>query len=160
MMKRNKKRRALRTGLSKLAEERLRQKLRRTAPSEPWVDVQFISVADRQDDRAIAVRIHNPDAFPPGGSKTAMKCCPRCGVMTPPFAFEGGICLDHRERGEWGPSPSARAIAALQHMNLRLVDSPLPSESTAALRRQIARFLEKKGGKHGTVTATKGENGS
>jgi hypothetical protein len=143
MMKRNKKQRALRTGLTKLAEEGLRLKLCRTAPSEPWVDAQFISIAGKEGDRAIAVRIHDPHAFPPGGAQTKMKPCPRCGVMTPPNAFEGGICLDHREDGKWGPSPSAMAIAALQHMNLRLEDTPLRGESIGALRAEIARFEKK-----------------
>jgi hypothetical protein len=109
-----------RTGLSSLAEARLRRSLRRTAPSEPWVD--------------------NARVFPPGGAQTAMRRCPRCGVFTPPAAFEAGVCLDHAEHGNWGRSPSAVAIAALQHLNLRLIDPPLPSESVTALRAEIARF--------------------
>jgi hypothetical protein len=131
------------SGLSKLAEARLRRALRRTTPSESWVDAQFFSVVKSTGDEQIVVRMHDPHSFPPGGARTTMKRCPLCGVMTPTFAFEGGICLDHAEKGNWGRSPSAMAIAALQHMHLRLVDTPLPSESTAALRAEIARFEEK-----------------
>ena len=124
----------LRTGLSRLAESRLRRSLRRTAPSEPWVDAQFTTVIEIEGDAERVRRIHDARVFPPGGLKTAMKRCPRCGVFTPPAAFEAGVCLDHAEHGNWGRSPSAVAIAALQHMNLRLIDPPLPSESVTALR--------------------------
>ncbi len=129
-----------RAGLSKLAEARLRRVLRRTAPSEPWVDAQFTTVVDHDGRDAQIRRIHDTRVFPPGGTKTAMRRCPECGVITPPTAFEAGKCLDHAEHGNWGRSPSAMAIAALQHMNLRLADSPLPSESVTALRAEIARF--------------------
>jgi len=129
-----------RTGLSNLAEARLRRSLRRAAPSEPWVDAQFISVVEHDGRGEHLRRVHDPRVFPPGGAQTAMKRCPRCGVFTPPSAFEAGVCLDHAEHGNWGRSPSAVAIAALQHLNLRLIDPPLPSESMAALRAEIARF--------------------
>jgi hypothetical protein len=129
-----------RTGLSSLAEARLRRSLRRTAPSEPWVDAQFVSVVEHDGRGEHIRRVHDARVFPPGGAQTAMRRCPRCGVFTPPAAFEAGVCLDHAEHGNWGRSPSAVAIAALQHLNLRLIDPPLPSESVTALRAEIARF--------------------
>jgi hypothetical protein len=151
MMKRNKtksgKSKESQAGLSSLAEARLRRKLRRTVPSEPWVDAQFTTRLPPDSDGTCVIRVHNPHVFPPGGAQTAMKRCPRCGVMTPPFAFEGGICLDHRERGNWGPSPSAQAIAALERMNVRLAESPLPSESTRDLLAEIKRAQNKKRGR-------------
>jgi hypothetical protein len=134
-----------RTGLSRLAEARLRRSLRRTAPSEPWVDAQFFSVVEHDGRGEQVRRVHDTRVFPPGGAQTAMKRCPLCGVFTPPAAFEAGICLDHAENGSWGRSPSAVAIAALQHLNLRLVDPPLPGESVAALRAEIAAFNKKNG---------------
>lgn len=163
MMKRNKtnsgKSKESQPGLNSLAEARLRRKLRRTAPSEPWVDAQFSTRIDPDSDGTRVIHVHNPNVFPPGGAQTAMKRCPKCGVMTPPNAFEGGICLDHREDGNWGPSPSAQAIAALQHMNVRLAESPLPSESTRALRAEIERFQNKKRGRpRGSVTKDKNES--
>jgi len=140
-----------RVGLSVRNETRLREKLRRRCPSEPWVDAQFISFEDR-DERGepIVYRCHDASVFPPGGANTAMVKCPRCGVYTPPTAIEGGVCLDHAEPAEalephlgWGRSPSAIAIAALQFRNLRLIDKPLPPESRAALRREIRRARKK-----------------
>jgi hypothetical protein len=128
-------------GLLPLAEAQLRRLLRRSAPSEPWVDAQFKNMAGVDDRGATLVRrVFDPQAFPPGGAETAMIRCPRCGVMTPPVAFERGICLDHAEHSSWGRSPSALAIAALQYRNLRLADPPLPPESVAALRAEIQRF--------------------
>jgi hypothetical protein len=128
-------------GLVPLAEAQLRRMLRRSVPSEPWVDAQFKNLAGVDDRGAPLIRrIYDPQAFPPGGADTAMIRCPRCGVLTPPVAFERGICLDHAEHSPWGPSPSAIAIAALQHRNLRLADTPLPPESVAALRAEIRRF--------------------
>jgi hypothetical protein len=130
-----------RRGLTAAEEERLRIELRRRAPSEPWVDAQFIDMT-LQDERgqAVACRIHDPGKFPPGGARTLMICCPDCGVFTPPCAFEGGVCLDHAESGNWGPSPSAEAIRALQWWNLRLPQRELAPESTEALLREIERY--------------------
>jgi hypothetical protein len=130
-------------GMNRLAEARLRRALRRTACSEPWVDAQFYSVIEDDGREEQVRRVHDPRVFPPGGAQTRMKRCPRCGVFTPPTAFESGICLDHAENGSWGRSPSAAAIAALQHFTLRLVDPPLPSESIPALRAEIAAFEKK-----------------
>ena len=38
-----------RTGLERLAEARMRETLRRTTPSEPWVEVQFIDVLETDE---------------------------------------------------------------------------------------------------------------
>lgn len=125
-------------GLTRLAEARLRQELRGHAPSEPWVDAQFVTIFARDErGRPIVRRLHDASVFPPGGEKTAMVRCPGCNVFTPPCAFEKGFCLDHADHGCWGPSPSAQAIAALQYRNLRLMESELPSESRRALQREI-----------------------
>lgn len=136
------------TGLSRMAEMRLRDKARRRAPSSPWVDAQFKSFVDVDHrGRPIVCRYHDPSVFPPGGAAgTAMVRCPACGIFTPPFAFEQDVCLDHAEPPEplaphlgWGRSPSAVAIEALQYRNLRLLDSQLPSESVAELREEIRK---------------------
>ena len=136
-----KSRRRRRSGLSAVDEGRLRIELRKKAPSEPWVDVQFVDVP-RKDERgnAVVCRAHDPGRFPPGGARTLMIACPDCGVITPPCAFEGGVCLDHAERANWGPSPSAEAIRALQWIHLRAPQIELEPESTAALKREIERY--------------------
>src|SRR6185312_17112137 len=91
-------RRKRRLGLSVYQEQRLREKLRLSAPSEPWVDAQFKSANDVDRDGAeLVYRYHDPRAFPPGGSATAMIRCPACGVFNPPNAFEHELCLDHAD---------------------------------------------------------------
>ncbi|HWE02407.1 MAG TPA: hypothetical protein VG326_08335 [Tepidisphaeraceae bacterium] len=133
-----------RAGLSAVAEKKLRGELRRFAPSEPWVDAQFFDIMqiDAQG-KAVVCRGHDPGIFPPGGARTTMVRCPACGVFTPPNAFERAVCLDHAEQGNWGPSPSAVAIRALQWRNLRLPESELAPESTAALRKEIDAHRKK-----------------
>ena len=141
-----------RMGLSHVSEIRLREKLRRRCPSAPWVDAQFKTFTDRDErGQPIVYRYHDASVFPPGGTDTSMVRCPRCGVFTPPNAFENGVCLDHAEPAEvleahlgWGRSPSAVAIAALQFRNLRMIDKPLPPETTAALRSEIRREQKKR----------------
>ena len=134
-----------REGLSSTDESRLRARLRREAPSEPWVDAQFFNV-ESQDGRGqiIVRRFHNGRVFPPGGALTKMRRCRACGVFTPPGAFEKGVCLDHAEHGSWGESPSAHAIRMLQYRNLKMAQSDLPPESEAALRREIEAYQGKR----------------
>lgn len=130
-------------GLNRLEETRLRQALRKTAPSEPWVDAQFVAISDFDErGRAIVRRMHDPSVFPPGGTRTLMIRCPKCGVLMPPHAFEKGVCLDHADHEGWGPSPSALAIAALQWRNLRLTQTPLEPESISALRAEIRQHAK------------------
>ncbi|HWE96312.1 MAG TPA: hypothetical protein VG269_20280 [Tepidisphaeraceae bacterium] len=130
-----------RNGLSILQESRLRERLRREVPSEPWLEAQFSSFTETDGRGGQSIRrVHNPLAFPPGREQTAMVRCPLCGVFTPPIAFEAGACLDHAEHESWGPSPSALAIRGLQFRNLRMGDAPLLPETTAALRSEILHF--------------------
>lgn len=132
-----------RVGLTAYQEHHLKEKLRVFTCSEPWVEAQFRSTDDvDQDGTPIHYRYHDPHVFPPGGSKTAMVRCPRCGVITPPNAIEHGACLDHADHRGWGPSPSAVAIQGLQMMNLRLQEPELPPEDSASLRREIETHLE------------------
>jgi hypothetical protein len=134
-----------RSGLSPLAEERLRTRLRRIAPSEPWVDAQVVTFEDADSrGQPIVCRAFDAKVFPPGGRRTAMRRCRLCGRFTPPSAMEAGQCLDHSEDGNWPPSPSAIAIQALQHFNLRMEEPPLPSESTTALKAEIRKHLAKR----------------
>ena len=127
-----------RTGLSRVEEARLRAQLRQSAPSEPWVEAQFKTFEDRDPEgRAIVCYWHDPQVFPPGGQRTAMVRCPKCGVLTPPVAMEGGACLDHADHDSWGPSPSAVTIRQLQFYNLRMEESVLPPEDEASLRKEI-----------------------
>jgi hypothetical protein len=133
-----------RTGLTPMAEDRLRHELRRRAPSEPWVDAQFYTT-ERQDDRGETVvsRAFDPTVFPPGGDKTLMVECKICNILTPPYAFESGQCIDHADGGNWGPSPSAVAIRALQWRNLRLTEMELAPESATALQKEMLEHEEK-----------------
>jgi hypothetical protein len=130
-----------RVGLSAYQETQLKEVLRRSAPSSPWVDAQVKSF-DGVDSRGtpVSYRFHDTSVFPPGGAHTAMIRCPACGVFTPPQAFEHGLCLDHAAHDGWGPSPSAVTIRALQLLNLRMEESPLPAEDAAALRKEIQQY--------------------
>jgi hypothetical protein len=123
-----------------VAEQRLRAKLREKSPSEPWVEAQFIEITefDERGD-AIVRQIHNPRLFPPGGDQTAMVRCRVCGIFTPPNAMEDGVCLDHREGDDWGPSPSAQAIFALRYWNLRIDKAELLPESIAELQLEMRK---------------------
>src|SRR5947209_6173314 len=85
-----------RAGLSRIEEDRLRQALRRAAPSEPWVEEQIKSFEDTdRRGKPIVYRYHDPSVFPPGGAETKMVRCPACKVLNPPNAMENGLCLDH-----------------------------------------------------------------
>jgi hypothetical protein len=127
-------------GLSSAEEARLKAKLRRQSPSEPWVEVQFRTVENTDSrGRPVARRIHDPSVFPPGGARTAMIRCAACDIHTPPQMIEEGQCLDHADHTGWGPSPSAQAIRGLQYFNLRMSELELPPESPAALRREVRR---------------------
>ena len=130
-----------RVGLSFYAEERLKASLRESAPSEPWVEAQFKTADDvDQEGAAIVYRYHDPHVFPPGGKQTLMRRCPECGVFMPPNSFEHGRCLDHADHRGWGPSPSAVAIAALQLFNLRTEEMPLDAEDRKSLWHEIRAF--------------------
>ncbi|MDB5357954.1 MAG: hypothetical protein JWN24_4407 [Phycisphaerales bacterium] len=132
------------TGLTTLQENRLREKLRLEAPSEPWVDAQFHEVCDSDERGRVTVRRrHDPAVFPPGGAGTAMVRCPACGVLTPPVALEGGLCLDHAEHDSWGESPSAQAIRGLQLRNLRMDEAPLEPESQEALQKEVHQYQQR-----------------
>ena len=138
-----------RTGLTALSEARLRARLRRRSPSEPWVDAQFIDVSGADErGQPVVRRIHDPAVFPPGGPDTAMVRCPACGVFTPPQTIENGVCLDHDEHVNWGPSPSAAAIRAMEYRNRRLPECKLARASTAALTREIRRHIKRSSHSH------------
>ena len=130
-------------GLTWHQEQRLKRQLRDAAPSEPWVEAQIKTAGDVDGEgQPIVYRYHDPHVFPPGGEQTGMVRCPQCGVFTPPNAFETGACLDHADHRNWGPSPSAVAIRALQFFNLRLEEAELPPEDDSSLRREIKKFFK------------------
>lgn len=134
-----------RVGLSAYQEELLKQQLRLTTPSEPWVEAQIHTVVDQDTDgSAIIYRYRDPHAFPPGGQETLMVRCRHCQVFTPPIAMENGECLDHVEHTGWGPSPSAIAIAALRKYHLEMQEVKLPPDDSKSLRREIQRYLTKR----------------
>jgi len=131
-----------RVGLNFQREQDLKRKLRQTAPSEPWVEAQIKSAHDIQEGGGeILYRYHDPHVFPPGGAKTKMKRCPRCGVFTPPNAFEQAICLDCADHADgWGPSPSAVAIERLRMLRFEIPQRRLRGEDTESLLLEIERF--------------------
>lgn len=95
-----------RVGLSPLEELRLRRRLRRSACSECWVDVQIVTLIDTASDGSaiVSCRFHDPSAFPPGGrGATRMKWCRTCGRHTPPNC----IHLIERRRSIGGEVSSA-----------------------------------------------------
>lgn len=129
-------------GLSPARELSLKARLRKTTCSEPWVEAQFKRATDSDEEgHKITYRYHDPRVYPPGGERTAMVRCRKCGIFTPPGAIEHGCCLDHANHAGWGPSPSAVAFQAMQRYNLRLEDSvELRSEKILVLKREISRY--------------------
>jgi hypothetical protein len=131
-----------RVGLAPHEERKLKSKLRRRSPSEPWVEAQIKSSADvTADGLPIVYRYHDPHAFPPGGRQTAMIRCPKCGIFNPPNTFEGGACLDHARHDAWGPSPSAVAIEKFIALNLH-PEVELEPEDVHSLQHEIRQYLK------------------
>jgi hypothetical protein len=134
-------RRKPRIGLTQYSEVLLKEKLRKRSPSEPWVEEQIKTTDDVDaDGKPILYRYFDPHAFPPGGEKTKMIRCPRCGIFNPPNAMEHGLCLDHARHQGWTPSPSALAFVRLQLLNAEIEACELAPEDTASLRREIRQF--------------------
>jgi hypothetical protein len=130
-----------RKGLSIWKEARLREKLRTTAPSEPWVEAQIKSSLDiHPNGCAYVYRYLDPTVFPPGGRETKMVRCPICNIFNPPNAFEDGQCLDHPNFDAWGPSPSALAIQKLQIFHGHDEYTELKPEDYRSLQREIERY--------------------
>jgi hypothetical protein len=147
-----------RVGLTVAKEQRLKRELRLTTCSEPWVEAQIKTVVDREtpSGEPIVYRYHDSKAYPPGGTKTAMRRCPACGVFTPPNSFEHDQCLDHARHDGWGPSPSALAFEKLQIFNLRLEDEvALAPEDVQSLRREIKKFERRRKSCEGATRSRK-----
>jgi hypothetical protein len=133
-------------GLSIAQEQKLKRKLRRICPSEPWVEEQICSKLEIDSrGKPFVRRYHDPHLFPPGGSATRMVRCGRCRVWTPPQALDEGICLDHSEHIGWGRSPSAEMIEKIQFYCTKdkAEQLDLPSESVEALHAEIEQHYEK-----------------
>ena len=136
-------RRKPRVGLTQYSEALLKEKLRRRCPSEPWVEAQIKTANDTDaDGNPILYRYFDTHVFPPGGEKTKMIRCPKCGIFNPPNAMEHGACLDHASHEGWTPSPSALAFVRLQLLNAEIETCELAPEDTASLRREIRQFEE------------------
>ncbi len=95
-------------GLTAWQEHRLRVRLRRSVPTEPWVDAQLATQTfTGRDGKPIAARYHDPRVFPPGGARrTSMRWCRECGRWTPPQATS---LVEHRHRRD-GPVVSATVV--------------------------------------------------
>jgi hypothetical protein len=125
-------------GLSRSAERALKRRLRRSSPSEPWVEAQIVVVDDIDaDGRRIHYRLHDASVFPPGKEETLMVRCSECGVYNPPNAMERGRCLDHARHKGWGRSISAKAIQALDRYRVGLEFLPLAPEDIKSLQLEI-----------------------
>ncbi len=95
-------------GLSRWQEHRLRVRLRRAVPTEPWVDAQ---VAEQTftgpDGEPVVARYHDARTFPPGGPRrTRMRWCRACGRWTPPQA----LSLIEHGPARGGPPTSATLV--------------------------------------------------
>lgn len=155
---RHKKKKKLRIGLSRLSEQKLKRKLRRIAPSEPWVEAQILGFLDHDaKGEEIVYRFFDVKAFPPPG----MVECPLCGRTVPPVSMEtpdprvfvnqrrgdeshGARCMDCRPARVHqchGGSPSAQAIREIQYRNLRLDEVKLESEDASDLKEEIRMFF-------------------
>jgi hypothetical protein len=95
-------------GLSAWQEHRLRIRLRRSAPTEPWVDAQLASQTfTGPDGEPVVARYHDAHVFPPGGPRrTGMRWCRACGRWTPPQAVS---LIEHRSSRD-GPVVSATLV--------------------------------------------------
>ncbi len=144
-----------RVGLSLRDEEKLKNRLRVTYPSEPWVDHTIKRFEDvKADGTTIVYRFHDAKAFPPPAESTPMVKCGECGRIVPPNSLETQWpkprdgeavewCMDHqpaRLQNAYGSSPSAHAIQMVQHYKLRVETVKLKRESRKALQREIDRF--------------------
>jgi hypothetical protein len=128
-------------GLTLNEEFAFRRRLRKTCPSEPWVEAQFKTAYDKDaEGRAIRYRYHDPHVFPPGGERTKMIRCPACGIWMPPNAFENGKCLDHAKHEAWRQSPSALAIEILRRRKRRRKEIELEPEDMISLREEMAKL--------------------
>ena len=127
-------------GLSIVEEDRLRAALRRRSPSEPWVEAQIVEVRQMGERGEIIVRrIRRSLGISAGRPSHRNDRFAICRIFTPPTAMEDDACLDHREDGNWGPSPFAVTIRA-EYYNLELVESELPPESQSSLIREIQEY--------------------
>ena len=95
-------------GLSAWQEHRLRVRLRRAAPTEPWVDAQIGAQTFTDGDGELVVaRYHDGRLFPPGGPRrTRMRWCRACGRWTPPQA----VSLVEQRRHRAGRVVSATLV--------------------------------------------------
>jgi len=133
-------------GLTFAQERKLKAKLRKVAPSEPWVETQICSSVERdRKGHPFVRRYHDSRVFPPGGSQTKMRRCSQCRRWTPPQCFEKDACLDHSEHVGWGPSPSAVAIAQMEYFNRQEPEVELAMESIEALKSEIEQHVERHG---------------
>jgi hypothetical protein len=131
-------------GLTSYEEIALKRRLRKTSPSEPWVEAQIGTMQDTdKSGRPIRYRYHDVRAFPPGGEQTRMIRCPACGIFVPPNAFEHGVCLDHARHEGWGLSASAVAIDDLLRRRRRRKSIRLEPEDATSLKAEIAMFNNK-----------------
>lgn len=162
--RKQKKPKKKRVGLTANEEHKIRARLRRYFPSEPWIDATFICIDDIDPYGVpIAYRNHNDKAFPLPGSGTKMIRCPYCERLMPPNHFEDfqpgemimgerqclkstqRLCADHKSeylQDAWGESPSAKAIRELQHRNLRVETTKTKPEGKAALRQEIKIYKQ------------------
>jgi len=128
-------------GLTWHQEQRLKRRLRRSAPSEPWVEAQIVTEEDVDPDGSTIYYLrHDPSVFPPGGSQTRMIRCRKCGIYNPPNATEVGCCLDHPRHKGWGPSRSATVIRKMKRLKVGLKFCPLPREDVKGLMLEIERY--------------------
>jgi hypothetical protein len=103
-------------GLSPFKQLQLRERLRKIACSETWVDDQIITLTDTTPEgEEIQIVCFDPGVFPPGGrQQTKMRWCRRCGRYTPPQA----IHLIERRKTRFGPIVSG----TLQCDDCRIAD--------------------------------------
>jgi hypothetical protein len=157
-----------RVGLTQEQEDEKKQHLRTVCPSEGWVEAHFNRSVDHDaDGKPIIYTLFDRHAFPPAADAAPMCRCRKCRLLARRLAEKGMqphagteqlvpqdiragevVCVEHlpmRFNIAYGPSPSGRAIAEVQHRNLRLEEVKLKPESTSKLKREIRRFKE---GKH------------
>lgn len=140
----------------------VRQRLRALMPSAYWVDLGSewyrLGVRDGSIPPPASARPHverllyKHQVFPPGGKHTGMVFCASCRHWVPPMCMEGAVCDDCRDdvgeiedgqdRPAWDYRQRHDAIGAMARGDGRPIDVPLPSESEAALRKEIQGYRE------------------
>lgn len=159
-----------RKSLTPLESLRARGQIGQLVCSGAWFDFCFVQVAGGGVAAARAAKdLARLGLYPPGGParagehRTLMRRCRRCGGRwyPPQSVSRDAVCedcqleaqeirgplTDHRTHVSSTESPTAVALMAMQQRGIRLVQRRLVDDDEAALKQQIARYMNRAGNK-------------